>query len=378
MRLLCPVKHYDWGEVASDGHHAYIADLLGVLPGDEPWAELWIGAHPSASSLVENTRKSLYETIAEGPEAMLGEALVDSGNLPFLLKILCCSKALSIQSHPDLATAARLHLELPKEFPDSNHKPEVLLAISEFEVMAGFRSVKDALADIRSISALSPWTDAVGDEPSIRELSDFILHAPHSVLEKMAEGCRDDAACLALPNGRLFQKLEAAHHADCGAFFAFILNYFTLNPGEAIFIGPNIPHAYLCGRGVECMANSDNVIRAGLTKKYVNKQILMETLVFDSRSPEQLKVQNKNAAGFDFACGKDFRLQIIRSEYIPQQGTPAVFIVLDGSAKIIDDASSFTAERGSMWFLPAKHFANSRIVPQTPDTCIAMASGVLN
>ena len=362
FELECPVKHYDWGERLDGGGQPYISGLIGADPGSLPWAELWIGAHPSASSMLRDGGKSLAGAIAAGPLEMLGPALAGSGveSLPFLLKILCCTEPLSIQSHPDKATAGRLHKACPEQFPDANHKPEVLYALSDFKLMGGFRQPGDAIGELAAIPALSGWLSAAGgDHADMKSLGAFILSAPPELLAEMADGCMA-AAMPDTPNARLFRELDARRHGDCGCLFAFLLNVFTLAPDQAVFIGPNIPHAYLRGRGIECMANSDNVIRAGLTSKHVDRKLLMDTLDFRPSSPESLTVGKGLAAGarnsFEYACGRDFRLQVAGghgTEIRHKPGMPAVFIVLDGQAIATDARCSTCARRGSAWFVPA-------------------------
>ncbi len=362
FELECPVKHYDWGERLEDGIQPYIAGLLGADPESLPWAELWIGAHPSASALLRGDGESLAGAIATRPVEMLGPALAGCGaeNLPFLLKILCCTEPLSIQSHPDKATAGRLHRAFPEQFPDANHKPEVLYALSDFKLMGGFRQPGDVIDELAAIPAMAGWLSAAGGEHAdMKSLGAFILSAQTELLAEMADGCMA-AALPDTPNARLFRELDSRRHGDCGCFFAFLLNVFTLAPGQAVFIGPNIPHAYLRGRGIECMANSDNVIRAGLTSKHVDRKLLMETLDFRPSSPESLAVGKRLAAEgtkyFEYACGSDFRLRVAcghGAEIRHAPGMPAVFIVLNGRAVANDAQRRICAERGSAWFVPA-------------------------
>lgn len=376
-KIQCPVKHYAWGECATGSKKPYIASLLGIEPGAEPWAELWIGAHPAASAVIEASGTPLNKAIEQDASGMLG-AMADSSSavLPFLLKILCCSSPLSIQSHPDKKTAAVLHANLPGEFPDANHKPEILMAISEFKVMGGFRTIEDIIADLRSVPAFAPWLDACSPL-SLKTLCEYVLNADAKKLADMA----DAAMACSLPdnaNAQLFKMLDSRYHGDCGTFFAFLLNVFTLKPGEAIFIGPNIPHAYVDGQGIECMANSDNVIRAGLTPKYVNRQLLLDTLDFSSRTRDMLAAKSlpESNAAFDFECPGDFRLKVIdfaNGAYELEGGRPAVLIVLKGTVRLTCGKDAISAKNGSTWFAPAS-MKHATLVPEEAECMVVMAS----
>ena len=351
--LECPVRHYAWGESAEKSFRKpFIPSMLGIPAGTERWAELWMGSHPSGSAVIKATGTPLKDAIANAPEKFLGGELAAEGlkTLPFLLKVLCCSEPLSIQSHPDKKLAERLNHGLPKEFPDDNHKPEVLYALSDFTVMAGFREVRDILDDIQRHNALHRWLEALPKFVTLHDLCEFVLKADTRQIANIADDLLEEP--METPNEKLFLLLNSKYHGDCGTLFAFLLNVFTLKPGQAIFVGPNIPHAYLNGQGVECMANSDNVIRAGLTSKYVNRQILLDTLNFSSMPPEKLLIKH-NDGNFDFSCGKDFRLRILTAangRFAHDGKSPAIFVVLRGTAKIEADGESLVAKRGSVWY----------------------------
>lgn len=372
--LECPVRHYAWGECANDARRPFIPAMLGLPAGDERWAELWMGSHPSDSSKIKATGQELKALIDAEPEKYLGKYLAAEGltSLPFLLKVLCCSEPLSIQSHPDKKLAERLNHGLPKEFPDDNHKPEVLYAISDFTVMAGFRNLQDILIDLKKHKAFHKWLAALPQFVTLKDLCEFVLNADTVLISSIADDLMEEP--LVTPNEKLFALLNSKYHGDCGTLFAFLLNVFTLKPGQAIFVGPNIPHAYLNGQGVECMASSDNVIRAGLTPKYVNRKLLLETLNFTSMPPEKIIIPAKEGA-FDFSCGEDFRLRIIKSSdgvFEPDTDSPAIFAILSGSAEIESDGKKATASRGSIWFAQPGS-KNSKITPVAPNTMIAWA-----
>ena len=343
--------HYAWGEKASDKDGALIPKILNIPAGDEPWAELWIGAHPQASSVVAKTGKPLYEAIAENPREMIGEK---EGTLPFLLKILCCSNVLSIQSHPDRQTAKRLHRLMPENFPDENHKPEMIYALSNFEMMAGFRDIDDILADLSQFKSLAPWKKSLPSIPFLRDICSALMQFDKAALDKMATNFIAETSRRA---GRfaLFRRLFKQYPGDSGVFFSLILNYMTLKPCQAVYIGSNMPHAYIKGRGIECMANSNNVIRAGLTPKYVNRDLLLNTLDFKSVSPKDLTMTPKDRFT-NFNCG-DFALCVLRlrgddDSCMMPGGFPAVLVVVEGDVELKYKNKKVKAERGSAWFVP--------------------------
>jgi len=378
-RLESPVMHYAWGEKAS-GDGAFIAELLGQEAGDQPWAELWLGAHPQASSVLAAGHCPLNKAIEAAPETMLGETLLEQGEhtLPFLLKILCCSSVLSIQSHPDKATAVRLHSTMPEAFPDDNHKPEVIYALSDFELMAGFRPLEDILADLSACRSLSAWRKSLPAEPTLKSVCEVLMSFEPKEIQAMAASLEAESTG---HGGRfgLFRRLSAQYPGDCGIFFALLLNYMTLKPGEAVFVKANMPHAYVKGRGIECMANSNNVIRAGLTPKYVNRELLLETLDFKSITPDELKVDSPSDR-FELVCGRDFRLNVHRlaagEKAVFVGGRPAVLLIVEGRARLSAGTQVAEAPRGSSWFAPASIPDGAIEAADSAGALVAVASGV--
>ncbi len=315
QKLQCPVKHYPWGERASDGETPLIPRLLHLPAEQKPWAELWIGAHPSDSAVLSDG-KTMAQYLAE-----------NNKTLPFLLKILCCARPLSIQSHPDKQTAERLHREYPKDFPDANHKPEVLLALSDFRMMAGFRSPLEIDSELASHPSLMAWRLGGG---SLKKLCQSLFSLPDTILAKMQEDLLREIAGSRRPSDLLFRELSELYPGDAGCFFAYLLNVMTLSAGEAVFLPANTPHAYLHGEGIECMANSDNVIRAGLTSKKIHTELLMDTLRFETTKPEQLRIPSKGP-GFEFSCD-DFRLTVLDAGVEEKTTADTVYCVLDGNS----------------------------------------------
>ncbi|MFI9602566.1 mannose-6-phosphate isomerase, class I [Streptomyces sp. NPDC052043] len=296
-RLDNTIRPYAWGSTTAIPH------LLGVEPSGEPQAELWMGAHPGAPS--RTPRGTLAEVIEAGPEEELGARTVAKfgPRLPFLLKILAAGAPLSLQVHPDLEQAKEGYADeerrgVPVDAPhrnykDANHKPELVCALTEFDGLCGFRAPNRAadLLDALGVDSLKPYIDVLRarpEEAALREVLTALLTADR---EEMAGTVAEAAAACARLGGDHAPYAGIARHypGDPGVLAAMLLNHFRLKPGEAVFLGAGIPHAYLDGLGVEIMANSDNVLRCGLTPKHVDVPELLRIVRFEARDPGVLR-----------------------------------------------------------------------------------------
>ncbi|MER6716759.1 MULTISPECIES: mannose-6-phosphate isomerase, class I [unclassified Streptomyces] len=296
-RLDNTIRPYAWGSPTA------IPQLLGVEPTGEPQAEMWMGAHPGAPSRTE--RGTLVEVIDADPEKELGPAAVArfGPRLPFLLKILAAGAPLSLQVHPDLEQAKEGYADeerrgIPADAPhrnykDANHKPELICALTEFDGLCGFRPPLEAagLLDDLGVDSLKPYVDLLHAHPedaALREVLTAILTAdPEEMSRTVAEAA---AACTRL-GGAYTPYADIAHHypGDPGVLAAMLLNHVRLQPGEALYLGAGVPHAYLNGLGVEIMANSDNVLRCGLTPKHVDVPELLRIVRFQPSDPGVLR-----------------------------------------------------------------------------------------
>ena len=295
--LECDIRDYPWG----DRH--FIAELLGTQATGEPQAELWMGSHPAAPSRLRDGRR-LGDVIREAPGDVLGSVVADRfGELPFLAKILAAAEPLSIQVHPTAAHAAagyerENNAGLPLEaaarvYRDAHHKPEILCALTHFEAKRGFREL-DATRELfghipdRRFDAVRALLSGSGpDERILAETVRWLLtEAAAGELASIAPAAT--AGLEAGPYGREFdwtQRIAEVFPGDPGVLVALLLNHVSLEPGEAIYLGPGTVHAYLAGAGVEVMANSDNVIRGGLTSKHVDVGELMAVADFRTETP---------------------------------------------------------------------------------------------
>lgn len=298
LEMQNQVQNYPWGKV---GSQSIISTLTGNN-SEAPMAELWMGAHPKAPSKVlidGDGTLPLDKVIAENPEAILGpKVLAEFGpTLPFLFKVLSVGAPLSIQAHPDKELAKKLHQKDPANYPDDNHKPEVAIAITPVEALCGFRPLKDIKAACRITPEL---VELLGDALHSK-INDFEKHDKATLLKEIySRVMTSDVGtvtklCKDLYN-RLSQvsELEDLHpeeqwivelsksypEGDVGIFSFYLLNLIKLKPGEGVFLKANTPHAYLSGDMVECMANSDNVVRAGLTPKHKDIPTLLDMLEY--------------------------------------------------------------------------------------------------
>lgn len=311
-RLSNTVRPYAWGSTTA------IPALLGVAPTGEPQAEMWMGAHPGAPSRITRTgpgavpgtpqaatEHPLTDVIAADPVGELGAATVEKfgPRLPFLLKLLAAGAPLSLQVHPDLAQAQQGYADeerrsVPVDAPhrtykDANHKPELICALTPFDGLCGFREPIEAAEAMEAlgVDSLKPYADllrAHPEEAALREVLTAILTADPA---QMAETVTAAAAAAERLGGAFAPYARIAHHfpGDAGVIAAMLLNYVQLQPGEALFLGAGVPHAYLDGLGVEIMANSDNVLRCGLTPKHIDVPELLRVVRFEATDPGVLR-----------------------------------------------------------------------------------------
>ncbi|TYB34951.1 mannose-6-phosphate isomerase, class I [Micromonospora sp. AP08] len=277
------IRDYAWGSRTA------IAELQGrPVPSAGPEAELWLGAHPGAPATVDRDGNpvSLTELLVGEPEHWLGERLVGrfGTRLPFLLKVLAADAPLSLQAHPD-AEQARAGYAADTgrvNYVDPYHKPELLVALSEFEALCGFRDPAESAAAIAAfgVPALEPVVAALRTGPEgLREAVRLLLSWPEA--ERAGLVADVLAAEAAGPDAGLVRALAVDYPADPGVVVALLLHHVRLAPGEAIWMPAGNLHAYLRGTGVEIMAASDNVLRGGLTPKRVDVDELLRVLRFE-------------------------------------------------------------------------------------------------
>ncbi|MET9728063.1 mannose-6-phosphate isomerase, class I [Streptomyces zaomyceticus] len=362
-RLVNTVRPYAWGSTTA------IPELLGIAPTGEPQAEMWMGAHPGAPSRTE--RGSLNELIDADPVRELGERSVEKfgPRLPFLLKVLAAGAPLSLQAHPDLdqaraghaaEEAAGIPVDAPhRTYKDANHKPELICALTPFDGLCGFRAPAESadLIAALGVDSLKPYVDLLHAQPEDAALREVLTALLTADPEEMAHTVAEAAVAADRLGGDHAPYATLAHHypGDPGVIAAMLLNRVRLQPGEALYLGAGVPHAYLEGLGVEIMANSDNVLRCGLTPKHVDVPELLRVVRFEPADPSVLRPEASPTGEEVYDTPIDeFRL----SRFVRPEGaaptdltspTPQILLAVAGRPK----AGEVTLAPGESVFVPA-------------------------
>lgn len=283
LRLIGKVQNYFWGKV---GESSRIHQFEGARDKGKPLAEYWLGAHPKGAATVLQP---------SGEQASLGAFLGEGVVLPFMMKVLSINSefGLSIQTHPDEDLAKVLHARDPQNYPDPFHKPEIGVALTPVSLLYGFKPPEKLRSTLALIPELSSCLNsktvervmgnvgAGGDAERLQDMFTELFTADANQIALAVKGVlnRSNELQTEFPEISVLERLAPCYGAqDTGLLAILVMNLVTVSPGEGIFIGPNIPHAYLAGDLVECMACSDNVIRAGLTKKFQDRSTLISCL----------------------------------------------------------------------------------------------------
>ena len=309
--LKNPILEYAWGSTSA------ILDLMGRKnPEGGPQAELWMGAHPKAPSLVQHNGRwvSLAEFIVKNPIDVLGKKVARDFNnrLPYLFKLLAAAKPLSIQAHPDLHQARegfkrendqKIPLDAPnRNYRDDNHKPECICALTRFWALSRFRRIPEIFIYLEKLNLRQMEAELANfkKQPDAKGLRQF-----YTSLMTLDMDRQKRIVAEALEQARYFEsedpvftwmlKLAENYPDDIGVLSPIWLNLICLEPGQAIFLDAGELHAYLEGLGIELMANSDNVLRGGLTPKHVDVPELLRVLKFEDRDVTLLKPEKSIA-----------------------------------------------------------------------------------
>lgn len=300
------LKNYDWGSTT------VIPELLDRPATGEPVAEVWFGAHPSGPAELRGSGVGLDEHIEADRRAALGDSVAARfGSLPFMLKVLAAEAPLSLQTHPSTGQAERgfereESLGIDRDgadrcFRDRHHKPELICALTEFSALCGFREPAETLELLAEIptGALDPLRARLSAEPTpggLRGLVEWLLsqdrRSTADLVGSVVAACAERSSSPFAPERQMVHGLGRRYPQDPAVLMALLLNLVTLQAGESIFFGPGNLHCYLRGTGVEVMANSDNVVRAGLTSKHVDCATLLEIL---DTAPLTVEVQRPSA-----------------------------------------------------------------------------------
>lgn len=370
-KLKNVIQEYKWGSKTE------IQKLLG-LNNNKPMAELWMGAHPKAPSEVikENGNIPLTKLIDNNPDKVLGERVVKEfgAKLPFLFKVLAAGQSLSIQSHPNINQAESGYEEensknIPlnaknRNYKDKNHKPELICALTEFWAMRGFRPIPDIDTELKSLKleSLKNITEYFFNNLTKTGLKDFfnaIMRIDEKV--KLVREVLEKTENLKESRYQWIRKLNKEHPDDIGVICPLLLNIVKLEPGQAMFLPAGELHSYLLGTGMEIMANSDNVLRGGLTAKHIDVDELLKTLTFESGLPEIILPTNtdKNEDSY-ISRAEEFKLFRINldtgSEYKRTDiETIEIMIITEGSCRISspDLKSTIQADKGDSFLIEA-------------------------
>ena len=369
-------QSYDWGSTTA------IPEMLGLESDGAPWAEQWYGAHPAGPTRLADGR-SLAALLASDPGRLLGEDVVRrfGPQLPFLLKVIAPDRALSLQVHPSLDQAVRgferentagLAPDSPvRNFKDPNHKPEMVLALTRFEAVAGFRAPRRAAEVLGGLDSplarrmrrtlrLNPtrfgirqaFTELVSTDtrPQAAEMAELVAEISRRLAEGRSPSRRVDANVV---------EMARAFPHDPGIAAALLLNPVTLRRGEALFVPAGSVHAYISGLGVEVMASSDNVLRAGLTTKHVDVPAMLACVDYVAAPPVRPAPEYlSRATRAYYAPVDDFELLV--TTVVPQDGRvpvpgrgPRILLGLEGTTTVTTSAGGAELSRGRALFVGA-------------------------
>ncbi|GAB2456234.1 mannose-6-phosphate isomerase [Nocardioides hungaricus] len=386
QRLDGAVRRYEWGS------RTLLPRFLGAEPDGGPYAELWLGAHPGDPAMLPDGT-TLADLIARRPGEALGAEVAQrfDGHLPFLMKALAAAEPLSLQVHPTAQRArqgfareeaAGIPVGAPdRSYQDESHKPELIVALTRFEGMAGFRDVAKSAAILRLLDL--PWADATAAQLTEGDPGDAL----HAVVAEMlampgdriagllaeigaaARRAEDDGHRRRTPSSRIHRDrdsvereatrvfaqtpaLAARYPHDPGVLVTLLLNHVILRPGEAMFLDAGVVHAYTSGFGVEIMAASDNVVRAGLTPKHVDVPELLEIADFRPMPPPLWTPAEEGAALAYAPPVAEFGLHLVDApaSELPVAG-PRIVLVLDGEVTVASGTDTRTLTQGSAVFV---------------------------
>lgn len=402
IALIPAIKRYAWGP------HTSIQQLCGNPPTSYPIAEYWFGAHEAGGSLCADGA-TLDARIRSNPAEELGhQILAQNGpRLPFLVKLIAAERPLSLQAHPSKQEAARGFAEEEalrisrtaphRNYRDTNHKPEMVIALSEFDALVGFRDPEGTVDFLDALAAplMSPYRSLLSSRPNnhgIYEVYDSLTSRPSNdlqeIIAQVASRARSYIDTLGMKahwavEAATAHDLALRYPTDPGVLAALLLNRVSLERGQAIFLGAGQLHAYLRGTAVEVMANSDNVLRGGLTAKHVDARELKRIL---SYSPSRHPAESADAVTNGIITEKhyrsrvqDFSLSCLEmpgglSGYKYSPKGPEILLSAAGSIEIRASGAPSTIGPGEAMWIPAstKHL---RLSTKTDTTIYRTRTG---
>lgn len=377
IQLRCECNNYPWGKVGED---SLAAQLCSKTPGtdfklekDKNYAEMWMGTYPELPSYVLNTGENLQDVLIANKEKLVGKQVLSKfgADLPFLPKILSIQKALPLQIHPDIELSKQLHKEDPKKFSDENHKPEIAVALTDFEAFCGFKPKHDIqmLLDLEPLqqfdSDKGKWSDQ-----TLRNVCKSMLIASEQTAASTMKALGD------LPKGKLGSNayivdlvprlIEQYGAADNGSLVALcLMNYLTFKPGEAIWIPADGIHAYLRGDIVECMARSNNVLNTGFCPRADRDNIdsFVRALTFQQHDAKKPLLKRSKCE--HTLTGKSYMFHPPMSEFnmiVTELGSgeteslkavagPSIMFMTSGQGKMKADGKEHEIQAGYIYFI---------------------------
>ncbi|KAK9927843.1 hypothetical protein M0R45_025009 [Rubus argutus] len=366
QRLRCSVQNYDWGKRGPDSEVArlYASNSDSEIDPEKPYAEFWMGTHESGPSFLihqdlNGLSSSLKHWVSTNPNQLLGHKVVQKwgSDLPFLFKVLSVRKALSIQAHPDKDLAKVLHKFMPNAYKDDNHKPEMALAMTHFEALCGFITLEELKGVLDNVPEI---VQVVGSEVANQVFDtthedggEKVKSVLRLIFTQLMSATKD---LITTATTKLKNRLHLENRVRL-----LTEKEQLLNPGEALYLGANEPHAYIFGDCIECMATSDNVVRAGLTPKHRDVKTLCSMLTYKQGVPEILQGVALNPyvtrylPPFDEFEVDRCHLPQGESVEFPAVPGPSIFVVTFGEGIIY--TSNFTGDinitQGEVLFVPA-------------------------
>ncbi len=370
QKLINSVQNYAWGSQTA------LTDLYGIPnPDNLPMAELWMGAHPKSSSKIEDASgnvRALRDVIEADKTALLGNAVADRfGELPFLFKVLCADQPLSIQVHPNKKAselgfakenAAGIPLDAAeRNYKDPNHKPELVFALTPFLAMNAFREFSEIVSLLQPVSGAHTAIAHFLETPDAASLSQLFASLLNMQGDEKSHALAILKTALDSQQGEPWQTIRVIsefYPDDSGLFSPLLLNVVKLNPGDAMFLFAETPHAYLQGVALEVMANSDNVLRAGLTPKYIDIPELVANVKFVAKPAADLLTQPvKNGAELDFPIPvEDFAFSLhdlSHTETTVAQESAAILFCVEGEAVLNKGEQRLVLKPGESAFIAA-------------------------
>ncbi|ANW63784.1 mannose-6-phosphate isomerase, class I [Mycobacterium sp. djl-10] len=379
------VRNYAWGSRTA------IAEFTGrEIPTNHPEAELWLGAHPGDPAFLatDGGEQSLLDVVRADPEGQLGPVVRNrfGDALPFLMKVLAADEPLSLQAHPSSEQAVEgfqreermgIPLNSPvRNYRDRSHKPELIVALEPFDALAGFRPPARTVEflDALGVSALNPYVHLLAGQPDangLRALFTTWITAPQPDLDVLVPAVLDGAINYLRSDASEFDaeakavlELGERYPGDAGVLAALLLNLLHLEPGQGLYMAAGNLHSYLRGVGIEVMANSDNVLRGGLTPKHVDVPELLRVLDFTPASEESL-LSPVDADGFESTYrtpADEFTVSVLELDgddlghevdAPSQHDGPQILLCAQGSAVVRAKTDTLTLDRGAAAWVSA-------------------------